>query len=393
MDNYYDPALEGIFSAETTVRNLLDQVREKLRQNYTTVASAEQVAERMETEANHIRGTILEIGNTMAQVHNGAISSSEAKAVVTPLVGKVKEYCSSLGLIDGLCDSTDITETELEMLNEFINGCRIISEEHIAYVRGLEGSDNAGQAGTLVHGATEGSIMHAIQNGDTEALEGILTNKNTQLLFSTEGKTADALLAQAKALYKTDKAKALKTIKQARAIYSKLINKCKSMGTKMKLTDVSMMDPSTGAYGKTQMTKYNGVLGAMVHYEDRIDTCDAIMLKWNNKAGQKDLAALKKQLKEERKASREAYREQMKARKAEQREAKAQARAAKKEAKAAAKLARKAARDGNSDVAAEALLAMESYEHFGYYDTEGDPDKILLESLIQTMALDEEDYF
>lgn len=414
MAKSYSEALEGIFTPETTVRSLLDNVRETLVSKYTDLEAAEKLAAQVEAENGDILKIILNIANTMAEVHNGAATKEDAMATVTPMVKTIKEKCVTLGLTDAFAPDNDISEVELDMLKQFITECRTLVEEHINALRDAEGSDLAGRAADLAHGAdteeTEGeeapeddvegaeeSVLKLMMSGQTEALEGMFTNKNMQLLQTPEYKKGNMLMKQAKSLYKTNPQQGLSTMKQASASFKKALQQAKSMGTKTEMTDVRVVNPINYESGKIKRTLYDGVLGAVSILEDKIDTCDAYLLQWSNKAGKKDLDELKKSLKAERKAERDRFREELKAQRAAKKEQRAADKAAKKEAKAEQKAAKKAAREaaksGDVATATEALIALVSYATEGTYIPDPDnDDAVAMEASIVVDCLSDEDY-
>lgn len=403
MAKSYSEALEGIFTPETTVRSLLDSVRETLVSKYTDLEAAEKLAAQIEAENGDILKIILNIANTMAEVHNGAATKEDAMATVTPMVKTIKEKCIALGLTDAFAPDNDISEVELDMLKQFITECRTLVEEHINALRDSEGSDLAGRAADLAHGAdteeTEGeeapeddvegaeeSVLKLMMSGETEALEGLFNTKNFHMLQSPEYKKGNMLMEQAKKLYKTNPQQAVSTMKQASASFKKCLSQAKSMGNKIEMTDVRVANPLNYETGKIKRTLYDGMLGAVSAIEEKIDTCDAYLLKWSNKAGKKDLDELKKSLKAERKAERDRFREELKAQRAAKKEAKA-------EQKAAKKAAREAAKNGDAATATEALIALISYATEGTYTPDPDnDDAVAMEASIVVECLSDEDY-
>lgn len=125
--------------------------------------------------------------------------------------------------------------------------------------------------------------------------------------------------------------------------------------------------------GKTTAYAVPGIAGVLDYLWDRIDSCQAYILKWTNKSNDKEFKDLKAQLKAEKKEERARIKEETKAQKA-----------ANKEAKAAAKAAKKAAKAGDAAGATEALIAMIQYATEGKmsYD-EDDLDAMALEATIE----------
>lgn len=397
MAKSYSEALEGIFTPETTVRSLLDNVRETLVSKYTDLEAAEKLAAQVEAENGDILKIILNIANTMAEVHNGAATKEDAMATVTPMVKTIKEKCVTLGLTDAFSPDNDISEVELDMLKQFITECRTLIEEHINALRDTEGSDLAGRAADLAHGAdteeTEGeeapeddvegaeeSVLKLMMNGESEALEASWSGaightagsiarikKDWRGSYSTEAKTGTAQYKEAKKMYKSNPTKAMALMKQARSSFDKAIKKVQGMAR------------HNAPNGVNTARSYEGVGNAISDLYDWLDRCDAYILKWSNKAGKSSVDEIKAKLKEERKAERAAFKER-----------KAADKAARKEAKVAEKAARKAAKEGNAAAATEALIAMLSYATEGKYEPDlDDTDAIILEATISMECLDD----
>ena len=178
-------ALEGVFNPDITIRDIVAKVRTTLESRYTSIDSTEQLLARMDTDRNEIKQLILDISNVMAQVHNGAMSKTDAIDEVRPMVKQLKSECVALKLVDELSPDDDICETELQMLSEAITQIHAAVEDHLNTLKANEGSDRDGRAGTIADGAqteTTGSatesLYQAMMSGNTLACESIMRSDN-----------------------------------------------------------------------------------------------------------------------------------------------------------------------------------------------------------------------
>lgn len=178
-------ALEGVFNPDITIRDIVAKVRTTLESRYTSIDSTEQLLARMDTDRNEIKQLILDISNVMAQVHNGAMSKTDAIDEVRPMVKQLKSECVALKLVDELSPDDDICETELQMLSEAITQIHAAVEDHLNTLKANEGSDRDGRAGTIADGAqteTTGSatesLYKAMMSGNTLACESIMRSDN-----------------------------------------------------------------------------------------------------------------------------------------------------------------------------------------------------------------------
>lgn len=399
-----DSAMEGMFcNPETTVEILLNKVRESLKTKVTTVEAADELSAKLDSEVVAINKNLTDISSAMAQVRNGTLSKDAAKEIIIPAVTAIKGKCTALGLNSELSPENDICPKEVEMLREFVVGCKTVIDEHRAALAGEEGSDQAGKAATLVHGApaTESDeelvksfeAMIGCNINDEAALEALFgPNIRSEILKGTEMKTANAMYKQAKALRRAgSNEKAIATMQKAKTLYEKLVTKARKLSrTKTQSrTDSERAYYSLGASIASSTTReekvYTGGIGSVLEYLwDRIDSCQAYILKWQNKDSSKDFKALKAELKAEKKAERARIKEETKAAKAANKEQRAADKAARKEAKAAEKAAKKAAKAGDTAGAVEALIAMVQYATEGKMEYEEDDfDAMAMEASIE----------
>lgn len=380
-----DAAMEGIFcDPETTVRGLLDKVRTNLRNNYNSLDAAETLAQKMQAEGGEIRQTLLGITNTMAKIHNGAMGKEEALAIVEPAIKAVKAKCTALGLADTFCDDNDVCETELQMLLEFITGCDTVMDEHLKALREEEGSDLAGKAATLAHGAenqvsTESTILQAMMNGDTEAMEYLVDRAaravtkgwtpegiggaGNAIRQTTEFKTAQALYKQARALKKTAPEKAISTMKKAKELYMRLYKKASGL----------IRNANKGKTHQSMNTDNSGSIGIMGYLEDRIDACDAFLMKMGAAGNKGEIRSLKASLKGERAMAKSDYKNRKGAT----------------EAMYAFDLARQAAANGDVNAATEALIAGYLYTNDGEISAASE-SMMAIESMVELMKLNDD---
>ena len=174
-------ALEGVFNPDISIRDVVAKIHSVLETRYTTLDSAEQLLARMDTDRNEIKQLILDISNVMAQVHNGTITKTDAVEEVRPLVKQLKSECIALKLVEDLSPDDDITETELQMLNEAITQIHAAVEDHIERLKNNEGSDGEGRAATIADGAqttASESLYNAMMSGDTLACESLMRSDN-----------------------------------------------------------------------------------------------------------------------------------------------------------------------------------------------------------------------
>lgn len=379
-----DEAMEGIFcDPETTVRSLLDKVRTNLRNNYNSLDAAETLAQKMQAEGGEIRQTLLGITNTMAKIHNGAMGKEEALTIVEHAIKAVKAKCSALGLADAFSDDNDVCETELQMLLEFITGCDTVMDEHLKALREEEGSDLAGKAATLAHGAdteigNESSILQAMMSGDTEAMEYLVDRAaravtkgwspdgiggaGNALRQTTEFKTAQALYKQARALKKTAPEKAISTMKKAKELYTRLYKKASTL----------IRNSNKGKTHQSMNTDNSGSAGIMGYLEDRIDACDAFLMKMGSRGNNNEIRSLKANLKGERAMAKSDYKNRKSAT----------------EASYAFDLARQAAASGDFNAAIEALVVGYKYTNNEQIDDSSE-SMLAIESMIDLMKLND----
>ena len=134
-------------------------------------------------------------------------------------------------------------------------------------------------------------------------------NMGTEIRKSTEAKTATELYKQAKKLYGLgSKEKALEYLKKAQKLYEKCLQKAEKAG---KMYEVERTAKNTigagigGQYGvedkyKKNVTDKVDIAYVIDYFEDRIDSCKALEMQWNNKAGKSTFKETKAQLRLER---------------------------------------------------------------------------------------------
>ena len=309
-------AMENLFDAEQTAASLLESVKVNVENTVKTVDEAATLENKLSEEAAQFNTYLTTMSNAIRKCERGEISREEMLAECAPCVTALKEKCAALKLTNTKITGDDITEDEIAMLREYIVGCK-----DIVAARKKDLQDSPAAEGVLAglanfEPATEASMYKEIRQ-------------------STEAKTANQLYKQAKKLYGLgSKEKALEYLKKAQGLYEGCLEKVKKsyklVDTERSVKSFSKTMTVEDKY-KTQTTESLSGAYLVDYFEDRIDSCKALEMQWNNKAGKSTYAETKAQLKAERKQVR------------------AEARAAKKAAKAAAK---------NSDAEGEATESM-----------------------------------
>ena len=301
-------AMENMFDPEQTTVTLLEAVKANVAKTVKTVDAAASLENKLSEEAAQFNACLTTMSNAIRKCERGEISREEMLAECAPCVAALKEKCVALKLADVKTTGDDITEDEIAMLREYIVGCKDIVADRKQELQdcpvACEGEVEGILAGlSNFEPATEASLYKEIRKG-------------------VEAKTATQLYKQAKKLYGLgSKGKALEYLKKAQALYEKCLDKAKEAGkvyevertTKAKSYNYSQEDKFT-----REVTDNYSLATLIEYFEDRIDSCKALELQWNNKAGKSTYKETKAQLKAERKEARA----EMKAAKKAEREAK-----------------------------------------------------------------------
>lgn len=297
-------AMENMFDPEQTTVTLLEAVKANVAKTVKTVDAAASLENKLSEEAAQFNACLTTMSNAIRKCERGEISREEMLAECAPCVTALKEKCVALKLADVKTTGDDITEDEIAMLREYIVGCKDIVADRKKELQDCPVACEGILAGLAnFEPATEANLYKEIRKG-------------------VEAKTATQLYKQAKKLYGLgSKGKALEYLKKAQALYEKCLDKAKDAGkvyevertTKAKSYNYSQEDKFT-----REVTDNYSIATLIEYFEDRIDSCKALEMQWNNKAGKSTYKETKAQLKAERK---EARAERKAARKAE-REAK-----------------------------------------------------------------------
>jgi len=309
MAKSYSIAMEGIFDPEATVDTLLATVKENITSKVTTVDQAASLENRLSEEAAEFNSMLATISNAMRQCEAGEITKEEALAAAKPCVDALKERCEALKLGGVDVKDDDITESEIAMLREFIVGCKDIVAAHKESLQECPVAQNEEKSKE----ASEG-VLSYLGNMDVANEASLMM----QVRNSNNAKTATALYKNAKKLYAMgSKDKAKTYMQQAKAKYEKCLEEAKkagkeykierTVGTKANNVTFKDKDPNYVAY------KTPGFGYVVRYFEDRVDTCEAYLRQWANKAGNKDLQETKEMLKKERQEEKARIRAERKA--------------------------------------------------------------------------------
>ena len=297
-------AMEAILNPEKSVADLLDDVRANVASEVTTIDAAASLENKLSEEAAQFNACLTTMSNAIRKCESGEISRDEMLAECAPCVSALKEKCIALKLANvEASDNNDITEDEIAMLREFIVGCKdIVAERHkelqddpIESINAIESFIDA-----EMEPANEASLKHEIR-------------------YSTESKTADELLKQAKRMYSLgNKEKAKDYLAKAKKLYEACLKKTESYANMIAVkrtaykSNVGNTVSIKDSFEK-KVTENRKLAELIEHYEDRIDSCRALELQWQNKAGANTYRETKEMLKAERREARAAKRESMKA--------------------------------------------------------------------------------
>jgi len=309
------PALESIFAnAEQSAQSMIAAATTGINSKINTIEAAEQLVATLSNEAAKFNQHLLAISNAMHQLEIGDISQEEARATIVPCVQALKSTCSALKFADvQMSDSDDITEEEIAILRELIIGVKAAADARLVT---LKTSTTPGQI------STEGSGVLASLEGMEPAQEGLFGGPTGKLMNgirkSTDAKTAQSLYGNAKKMWGYgQKEKAKEYLLKAQVLYEKCLKKVMESGHFKTVTSTTTTSkPHLGKQTEThsQVSKERTAdskyaLAARNYFEDRIDSCRALMQQWENKAGKATYAETKAQLKKERSDARKAQRE------------------------------------------------------------------------------------
>ena len=305
------PAQESIFAnAEQTAQSMIAAATTGINSKINTIEAAEQLVATLSNEAAKFNSHLLAISNAMHQLEIGDISKDEARATIVPCVQALKSTCSALKFADvQMSDSDDITEEEIAILRELIIGTKAAADARLVT---LKTSSTPGQI------STEGSGVLASMEGMEPAQEGLFGNGTDKLMrnirFGTDAKTAKSLYGNAKKMWGYgQKEKAKEYLLKAQALYEKCLKQVMENGHfKSVQSSVAKKESESVTRtqtGKERVTSSKSAIAIRNYFEDRIDSCKALMMQWENKAGSATYSETKAQLKKERTEARKAQRE------------------------------------------------------------------------------------
>ena len=285
-------AMESMFDPEVATSTLLDRVRANVANSVKTVEAASSLIDKLSEEAAQFNDCLTTMANAIRKCEQGDMSREEMIAEIQPAVTALKEKCTALKLADVETDGDDITENEIAMLREYIVGCKDIVIDRMNELQdsATEGVSEMDFDNTMI--ATEGNNVFA------------------QLRNSTDAKTAKEMYKQAKKLYGIgSKDKAKEYLAKAKKLYEKLLKETEKHS---KMKDVKRTVQGIG-YTDTFDTKTTTVTSTsayalIAYFEDRIDSCTALLMQWDNKAGNKTFAETKAAMRLERSKTRAAKR-------------------------------------------------------------------------------------
>lgn len=288
----YTNAMENMFDPEATVTTLLDSVRENVKTTVKTVDQAAQLENKLSEEAAQFNNCLLTMSNAIRKCERGEISKEEALSDCAPCVAALKNKCVALTLSNAKIVGDDITEDEIAMLREYITGCKDIVAD-----RKVELQDCSCASESFIE-------------DDEIAVESALGRSIRQ---STDAKTANECYKQAKKLYGVgSKEEAKKYLAKAKKLYEKCLANAKKHGkmTEVKSTVSKTKDRRAFTGGKKitsqseekteSKSMVKGIGKVIKYFEDRIDSCTALQMQWDNKAGKSTFKETKAQLKAER---------------------------------------------------------------------------------------------
>lgn len=296
--NYNGAATEAMFDAEQTAQSLLDAIRQNVNSKVNSIDAAAALENKLSEQAASFNECLTNMSNAYRKCEAGEITREQAMNECAPCVAALKSHCEALNLSGVNFGSGDITEEEIAMLREVIVGAKDIVA---ARKTDLESHHDA------MHDASEG-FMSTLSGMDT-AMESAATT----VLQSPEKKSADELYKSAKKLYGLgQEPKAVEYMGKAKKLYEKALATAKKNTKFVNAERTVARSTSVEKFKTKSATSF--AAGRVIDYlEDRIDACQAWLLKWKNKAGNADYQNLKAQLKAERKESKAAWKAAKKA--------------------------------------------------------------------------------
>lgn len=313
MSKSYTNAMEGLFDPEQTVDSLLATVKDNIASKVTTVDQAADLENRLSEEAAEFNSMLATISTAMRQCEAGEITKEEALAAAKPCVDALKERCEALKLGGVDVKDDDITENEIAMLREYIVGCKDIVAAKKEALQNCPIAQNEEKSAEASEGVL--SYLGNLDVANEASLAMSVRNSN-------DAKNATALYKNAKKLYAMgSKDKAKTYMEQAKARYQKCLDAAKKAGKPHKVErtagSVTAGGGSAVFYKDTDAsyTAYTtpGMAYVVRYFEDRVDTCEAYLRQWANKAGNKDLQETKEMLKRERQEEKARIRAERKA--------------------------------------------------------------------------------
>ena len=304
------PALESLFAtAEQKAADLLENLTAAINSKVTTIEEGEVLVQKLSEEAARFNQILVTLDNTKAQVESGDITREQGLGIVEPLVKELKSNCVALSMCGvSFSDSDDIDVEEIAVLREIIAGAKNAAEARVVALR---------THADLSPDTESMGVLEAFNSAD--AANETLTDarKYLSLRNSTEAKNAKLLADNARKLYSMgSKDKANEYMAKAKSLYQKCLDEAKKSAKWIKVerteTSATKQSSISDKYTKTVTDDLTDA-AIVTYFEDRVDSCEAYLRQWKNKAGNVDLKATKAALKAERKAERDAKRAEKKA--------------------------------------------------------------------------------
>lgn len=283
----YGLAFESALDPEQTADSLLSAIRQNVNSQVNSIEAAAALENKLSEEAVSFNQCLLTLDNTFSKLSAGEIDKDEALATSRPIVAALKTKCKALSLAGARFSEDDISEEEIAIIREVIVGAK-----DIVSARKKELED-----------CSTSSASEGYMNSYSPASEGLFDpSKAGEIRKSSEAKTATILYKNAKKLYSMgSKEKAVEQMKKAKSLYEKCLATLKKHAG---MYNVRRTVSGSGVKDKfnTQVTNSFSAAAGLAYFEDRIDTCQAYLMKWKNKEGAGDIKAFKESLKAERKS-------------------------------------------------------------------------------------------
>lgn len=269
-------AMESVIESEdklTEVREALDSDTKKFNRNLDLLATA--------TEA----------------FEAGRMTGPEVKEKMLNPIKEIKEIAVHYGIADESVGADDISEDEIAGVHQILVNAKEVLESV------QENLNNVPE----VAESTEGL---EVDDFDVPATESAIDTKAAAYRRMPQVKTADELVKSAKKLYMIgSKEKAISYMNKAKKVYEEALKKVYSdrnfyeakmtYGAASGSPAVGYMQGSTTTRTR-KVTDHYSMSAAVAFFENRIDTCEAYLLQWQNKAGNKQFKDTKAMLKAER---------------------------------------------------------------------------------------------